>query len=305
MSTYLARIKARTPLERFEYYITERFEIRERRRMDLTREQWTSDPILKAYKFTNVRRAWDFTSEWLTREWYAPYGEQKNAGFAAAVARFICYVPSLEVIKFPQHGFTTWMRHAIDVLEDRASMGLKVFTSAYMIAGGGSAGRSKVEWVFNDIIHPAHDSGLLSEPWHGSIDDLHNSLRALAGWGDFMTQEVVLDLQQTFVLSHKSVEEKRMYGWAGPGAIRGLNRLNERSHKTRLTRDEAQVEMVSAYRCLLMREKIPRALLKQFTLHDVEFSLCEFDKYERVLWGQGTPKQKFVPREDSSLLELF
>lgn len=307
--TYLARIRMLTPLDRLEYYMTERYLIRERRRMDEPREQWTRDPILREYKFTNVRRAWDFTSEWLTREWYTPHGTLPTAGFAAALARFLCYVPSLLAIGFPRWnskaGITMWLRDAQRTLEKRARNGDKVFTSAYMIAGAGSAGRSKVEWVFNDILLPAWESGLLARPWTGSINSLHNELGKLNGFGDFMTQEVVLDLMETHVLLHKTQEERSLYGWAGPGAKRGLNRLANRPVRQSVQRDTAQKEMQDLHVDLIMRGNIPFTLRSVLTVHDVEFSLCEFDKYERVLWGQGTPKQYFIPRTTTDQGDLL
>jgi alpha-glutamyl/putrescinyl thymine pyrophosphorylase clade 1 len=295
---YLDRIRNLSAIQRFEYYITERYTIRERRRMDEPREAWTQDPIFQTFKFTNVRRAWDFTSEWLTREWYTPHGNHANAGIAAVVARFFCLVPSLDCIGFPYVDFVNWKPSAQRALEDRAARGIKVFTSAYMIAGGGSQGRSKVEWVFNDIITPAYESGLLAAPWYAPIDDLHERLRALNGFGDFMTQEVVLDLMQTKILRHRSLAERKWYGWAGPGAKRGLNRLADRDTRHHFHRDVAKQEMVDTHDVLIRRGRLPVALSTVLTLHDVEFSLCEFDKYERVLWGHGTPKQKFVPRSD-------
>ena len=89
MKAYLKKIAAKSPFDRLVYYMNERYDIK------LTRDEgvdpqdfWTKDPILKEYKFTNVKRAWDYTSRWLTDMWYEPYGMRPVAGMAAAFARF-------------------------------------------------------------------------------------------------------------------------------------------------------------------------------------------------------------------------
>ena len=33
----------------------------------------------------------------------------------------------------------------------------------------------------------------------------------------------------------------------------------------------------------------------ELELHDIQFQLCEFDKYERVKHGQGRPRSKYKP----------
>jgi hypothetical protein len=51
-----------------------------------------------------------------------------------------------------------------------------------------------------------------------------------------------------------------------------------------------------------LRRLLPPEL--HLTLHDIEFNLCEFDKYERVLFGDGTPKQKFHGPAEAQWLDL-
>ena len=51
-------------LKLFYYYVTERYNIYKKRELGIP-APWTDDPILKEYKFTNVRREHDRTSKWL------------------------------------------------------------------------------------------------------------------------------------------------------------------------------------------------------------------------------------------------
>jgi hypothetical protein len=42
-------------------------------------------------------------------------------------------------------------------------------------------------------------------------------------------------------------------------------------------------------------KKLPRNL-KDLHAQDIQNCLCEFDKYERVRLGEGTPKQLYKPK---------
>lgn len=302
----LKRVRAMLPFDRFVYYINERYDIK------LTRDEgvdpqefWTKDPILKEYKFTNVRRAWDYTSRWLTQNWYEPYGMTPNAGIAAAFARFFPYVPTLEAVGFPYKSKPlTWLQKNRAVLATRQDRGIKIFSSAYIITSGGSSKR-KVFNVIDRYLIPVLESGVLQKTWDGHIEDLHTRLREFEGWGDFMTQEVVLDLMETFVLKNRPARERQQYGFAGPGALRGLNRVYGRDYDGPLNRGAAQLEMKMLWERLRTdKSKLNPQLKRVLTVHDVEFNLCEFDKYSRALFGQGTPKQKFTPRESGELTLL-
>jgi len=291
MNELQKKIKALAPYERFRYYINERIDIRQRRKKRLPREEWTRDPILAKYKFTNARRAWDYTSQWLINNWYNTYRDHPSSGMAAAFARFFCYVPTLEAVGFPHASVSTWLEQSRHQLNHRRDRGEKVFTSAYII-GGVRAGHKKIDWVIREYLMPVHGSGALRKPWKHSIEDLHNYLHEFNGWGDFMTQEVVLDLMKTHVLGYKDFSERRMYGFAGPGAFRGLGWLNDSKERMR-NRDEGQQQMRGLYQKLHADPKLREDFRQTLTVHDVEFNLCEFDKYNRTLFGTGNAETAF------------
>jgi hypothetical protein len=294
-TAYLNRIRVMAPYARFVYYMLERMEIRERRRAGLPQEEWTRDPILRKYKFTNVRRAWDYTSAWLIENWYTDYGRRDGAGLAATFARFFAHVPTFQLVGFPM---TTarWLDRAQDLLENEQASGRKVFTQAYMLIGGIREGDTKVDAVINRFIRPVWaNGGLLRNKWRGTIDELNFNLSQHEGWGTFLTQEVVLDLMYTFVLVDKPRAEKAKFAVAGPGAVRGLNRIHGRYYDKKVNARQTREEMEVLWQ-MLARPSTGIPFWQAMTLHDVEFSLCEFDKYERVLHGQGVPKQLFKPR---------
>jgi hypothetical protein len=53
---------------------------------------------------------------------------------------------------------------------------------------------------------------------------------------------------------------------------------------------------------LTLSRTSPHLQLPRLELHDIQFQLCEFDKYERVRLGEGRPKSKYVRRNGSALL---
>ncbi len=289
--------------DRLRHYLHERYAIYQRKqsRTRLADGTLTADPILRAFKFTNVRRAWDYTSTWLREHWYTKeHFEDPYIGLACCVARFINYVPSLDNIGFPTESIF-WMGQCKRILHERAKRKEKVFTSAYMIAGGSCMGKDKIDWVFNDIIRPAWQSGALAPNIElTTCEARHAALRQCHGFGAFMTQEVVLDLCETHLLH--TAPDRRYYGYPGPGALRGLNRvlnLPVRAHRSPTRTHE---ELLALYERMLLDHVMPETLHASWTVHDTEFNLCEFDKYERTLFGEGAPKQRYHPRTQLELL---
>jgi hypothetical protein len=176
------------------------------------------------------------------------------------------------------------------------------------VVGGSGAGRAKHEWLVKDVLTPVWESGLLAKPWRGTINEFHDALRQHHGFGDFMTQECVLDLMWTNVLCYCPQIEKTVYGWAGPGAYRGLRWLNGDQVRgkgaPKYGRVKAHNMMAQLRLALRDPDVLPRPLAKVLTVHDVEFNLCEFDKYKRALHGVGKPKQKYKPQDQLTLTGL-
>ena len=131
------------------------------------------------------------------------------------------------------------------------------------------------------------------------------------GWGPFMAYEVVTDLRHTRYLR----DAPDIYTWAnaGPGAIRGLNRLYGRElgakPKPQQTNDE-MIQLMAELNALDERGfnetfgppqiGSPHAG-PRFEARDIEHTLCEFDKYERVRLGEGKMRSKYDWRKASAL----
>ena len=125
-------------------------------------------------------------------------------------------------------------------------------------------------------------------------------LQTLPGMGPFLAYEVACDLQWTALLRHAP----DIMTWAnvGPGALRGLGRLHRRSNASprkakhkwayRVSEAQAMRELRDLLRMSTDAHYWPQEW-KSWDMRTVEHTLCEFDKYQRVLSGEGAPKQLF------------
>ena len=105
-----------------------------------------------------------------------------------------------------------------------------------------------------------------------------------------MSYEVVTDLNYTPVL--EAAKDQFTWANAGPGAKRGLNRIHLRDLKKGMNQQVANTEMQ-----LLLAEAPkyckPHVPIARVDMRTIEHSLCEWDKYERVRLGQGTPRSRY------------
>jgi 5-hmdU DNA kinase-like protein len=126
-STRIARIK--DPTERFLAFVAERDAIR-LRRAEGRRRPWTSDWILRNYRFCNVRRENDRTTREIAALWREPHKADQDLWFAIAVARHVNWVPTLREITWP----IPWdPDRFLAVIADRKKRGEKVESTAYKI----------------------------------------------------------------------------------------------------------------------------------------------------------------------------
>ena len=127
------------------------------------------------------------------------------------------------------------------------------------------------------------------------------------GGSGFLAKEVVQDLVNSPVLSEFGPDEQwrsicfdvDVWCCIGPGARRGWNRLHGRQLNQNVwsnspKHQEAFLEETIA----IFQERKnmwPELILGQpsicLTLHDIQFQLCEYDKYERVRLREGQARK--------------
>lgn len=200
---------------------------------------------------------------------------------------------------------------------------------------GNSVGKV-VRRVFESVAIIWRDRELIAKEAYvtGSQKATTERLMKISGYGGtgFLAKEVVQDLLHTPVFEDYVVppDNSKPASWVcvctdenewcavGPGARRGLNRLHGRPVKWCImdSSPAKQHEFLAEIRELFEGRHEnghwPTSLLglelADLVLHDVQFQLCEFDKYQRALYQEGRfrvynpPASKRLTREELEIL---
>ena len=170
----------------------------------------------------------------------------------------------------------------------------RTFTGAYIITNQGLS-LPKKDVVIDHFLSPIWKNKTeISEVAKTtmSLQAVHKKMATYRGWGGggFMSYEVVSDLNYTPVLAQ--AKDRFTWGNAGPGAIRGINRIEgatlKRSIKPEVANEKMQQILKLKY---VYTDK--HIDVSKVDMRTVEHSLCEWDKYERVRLNQGRPRSKF------------
>ena len=273
--------------------------INERHRIYLKKEAgekppWTDNAILRDYRFCNVFRELDTVTIWIRQNLREPLADHPLLWFWSALARNVNWPGALEEYFDRSEYFpNAWdAAEFIDIIGERKARGDKCFSSAYVITNGGTT-LKKEEFVAHKVMNPLWAQNEFLTTWFNvpgrSLELAWTKLRNFNGFGPFIAYEVITDLRHTRYLR----EASDIMSWAnaGPGALRGLNRLLGRAVKTPLDARKALGHM----QCLLASANAGNGLVGghvplPLEMRDVEHSLCETDKYLRAKTGEGRPK---------------
>jgi len=267
-------------LKTLKYWIEERDNIRALKEGGAPKP-WTKDVILQSYRFCNVRREDDAVTRQIAAGWRNPkYWGKHNFVPAMIFARTINWPATLEYIGFPD----SWSSEEIlTKLDQYQGMGHKTYTGAYFITAG-PTGVRKNAWVVGNansyfFSPPRLDPLSLENSWREILENKYPCV------GPFIAGQVIADLKYT---SHLR-EAKDWWDWAaiGPGSMRGLNRLFERGLKDKITQEQGLEELRE------VASHLQQYKSQYLHLQDVQNCLCELDKYERVVWGEGKPKSGY------------
>lgn len=259
----------------FWYWITERHRIYTRRSAGEAKP-WSLDPIFRKYKFVNVFRRLDRTSAWLIDHFLAPHhSEPELLAFNICWYRMFNCVETGERLGWQTGWDPAWV-------EKRLAGQKKVFTGAYIIHS--DPGEPKVRsiarvceglWEMREGVVPmALDCGM-RETWQ--------YLQMQKHVGPFMAYQMVLDMMYTCLL--EKATDRGTWACVGPGAFRGLRRLRP---------DLKPSQMLEAMQYLQYRSmKCLPPGFPPMDIHDIEFCLCELDKYCRVKYEEGRPRSTY------------
>lgn len=287
----------------FYDFINEREEVRQRRLAGFS-FPWTDDPILRSYKFTNVHRHHDRTSRELRERFYNPHfgDDRRSILMNAALFRYFGTYEFATAV-----GWQDYETFDFDMIKDTAEARLadkeRVFTGAYVITNQGiSAPKQEVvvDYFLRDL-HKAVPELMKIVQTTDSWEKVGRRMMQINGFGGsgFMTKEILLDTTYASFwnrVSHGNEDgsfsfPEDWWEWTpiGPGARRGAARVLGDDSATPISESKSAIVIreLSDFQGMLWSHKTKLAP------HDIQFQLCEFDKYERVRLGQGKPRSRY------------
>lgn len=283
----ISEVKKLSPIDRLAYWIVERESVRLKKASGKPKP-WTDDSILQSYRFCNAKRMDDKVSKWLLQEWYEPFFNHKNMLVAACIARFFNKPESLEMVTEYIFKDTTWpkIKDAVStVMRTAKEEGMTIYNGAYMVRG--NDGCDKVSSVMDHYVQSVVDKKI--RPDTSSMENTWADLKECYGWGSFMAGQVVADLRWAM---EGTWADKLTWAPIGPGSARGMNRIHGRDLKAPLPQEQFQSELTTLMSTL--KTKLPLSIFSRLEAHDFQNTLCETDKYNRVVNDEGKrPKQKY------------
>lgn len=257
---------------------------------------WTQDPILQKYRFCNVYREDDKVTRWvrqhITEKRYSDY-------FLAALilARWFNRISTMERLVLDGEDLYG-ANYSADKVRARLEGVAPIVTAAYVIKTPN--GMNKLDgllWAYDKVRPATFDiaySMLRDQvPW--TLERATKTLAEYPYLGPFMAYEIVTDLRHSRLL----MEAPDILTWAnpGPGCARGLSRMVSDDPNTFSRSSKKDVEtMMTLMQNLLYfanKENLRPDPNRPWEMREVEHTLCEFDKYERVRLGEGEPKQLY------------
>ena len=281
-------------LDRYCYWQTERESIRIKKESAVLSPPWTDDPILQEFKFCQVFREDDRTTRWFRTHIREAMRNEEDVLMATIIFRWFNLIETGRTL-IDHDLLRKWNRKkAIYEITKQP----KWITGAYIIKTPN--GMDKVTGVAECVSHIWKAREYILSRLHENLAKGESSLEAT--WlilrdypymGPFMAYEVVTDLRHTYLL--ENANDIMTWANAGPGAMRGLNRLTGRpldySRKSHPWCEEMQ-DLFEQVKKILAPSIIFRNGAN-YEMREIEGGLCEFDKYSRIYKSEGRTRSVY------------
>ena len=263
--------------EVFYNTFNERYDILQRKNRG--EEVLTSDPTFQEWYFCNAYREDDKVTTWFRRALRTKYGGKHDL-FSTIAFR---------VFNWPETGQTLVKNNLIlDWDLERAVAAIlkqdQKISGAYILKGHTCGCKVRglamiADDVFKNLDHHYETMMSLS-----TLEAQYHHLQTIPFIGYFTGYQKMQDLKFTHI-GEKATDWDR-WAVAGPGAIRGLNRMHGRPVADRSKKVDYHKEILDL-----------RGVQREFTDHyltasDVQHWLCEYDKYHRIQEG-GRMKRRY------------
>lgn len=287
---------ATAPVSLFWYWMNERHSIYLRRQRGEPKP-WTEDPILRDYKFTNVFRELDRGTVWLRENFLKPHRDDDLGLLAFNICWYRMFNWWGTGLHLGWQTPDTWRPANVkNYLAALLTADYQVFTGAHIVYS--TPGMSKVDCIVDvcDELFKQREVYAQVATHQRSLEAVFGLLKEVDCVGGFMAYEMVTDMRHTRLLE----DAQDIFTWAnpGPGAKRGLHRLEMPYKPERKAIESMQMlqhRLQMALQIPFDGENDPVSAFRgsQIEMRDIEHSLCEFDKYCRVNFGEGEPRSKY------------
>ena len=305
-------------LDRYCYWQDERERIRLKKEVFKASPPWTEDPILREFKFCQVFREDDRTTRWFRTHVRDPLKNEPEVIMATVIFRWFNFINTGRTL-IEHDLLMNWDREkAIEEVTKQP----KWVTGAYIVKTPN--GMDKVTGVaecvshmWRDREHIINELEKFKEDDGGSLKKAWLLFKGYPYMGPFMAYEVVTDLRHTYIL--EDATDVLTWANAGPGAMRGLNRLtgrdisfSQRSHDWNTEMQELYAlasKKLSPYVTKLTIQSgavpsiTPVTRRNPYELREIEGGLCEFDKYSRIYKKEGRTRSIFKYNKELPLVE--
>lgn len=261
----IQRIKA------FNAFVEERERIRVKKVAGEPRP-WTDDPIFQSYKFCNVHREDDRTTQWVSANWRNPHKNDPDLWFAMVIARrALNWPPSMEALGYP----VPWNpEDFLHVLQTRTAAGLKNYDTAYQLLVQGQKGDKSLMMVKHILAPLWKDREHIRPRKDDTLRSFFDRLSSYKYMGLFYTGQVIADLKYVQLTD---APDWSSFAVPGPGSERGLNRVMGHDKNAPWREDNWQRNLADLH------------VLTSTKMHaqDLQNCLCEYDKYVRISNSEG------------------
>jgi hypothetical protein len=264
-------------------FAAERLAMFYRRRLDPI-GPWTTDPILRLYRFTNVFRAADRVSQYLIRE--VQYGadrsqEPREVFFRTLLFKIFNKIETWEALE-TVHGPLAWRTVDLEALDRTLTLlhsrGRRIYSAAYIMpapAFGCERKHSNHLALIARMMADRLPSRLRQAP---DLNSVYQRILAYPGLGRFLAFQYAIDLNYSTLLDF----EEGAFVVAGPGALDGIakcfSNTGGRSSEAIIHWVTERQDREFAERGLKFEGLFGRALQAV----DCQNLFCEISKYTRV-----------------------
>ena len=258
------------------------------RRLDDAVEPWTTDLILRTYRFTNTYRAADRVSQYLISEvQYHPERSQdpREVFFRTLLFKIFNKIETWESLE-SAHGPLSWASVSLDALDKTLSLlierGRAVYSAAYIMpapAFGQKRKHSNHLMLIAKMMEDRLPDRLCQAP---DLQSVYERILVYPGLGRFLAFQYAIDLNYSSLLDFSEAD----FVVAGPGALDGISKCftsaGGRSPEALIRWvTERQVDEFAARRL-----EFPGLYGRPLQPIDCQNLFCEISKYARVAYPE-------------------